>query len=383
MFSWIFPMMEHAAAGWATTRSRAGVRASIALVAGVFGLVASVEAMYAALEGPGPSGDDFSGFLALPAGVLLLGVGAVSLWKSRRLNRRWPRRYARRIVVAAVAFVVIINVVIPVGGSYLFMHLGRGVVDNPDLGAPAQAVTLQTSDGLTLHGSYVPSRNGAAIIVSPGYNSTPDHARMLVRHGYGVLLFDQRGEGRSDGDPNAFGWSAEKDHNAAVAFLQSRPDVDPARIGGLGLSVAGETLLQTAAHNHGLRAVVSEGGGSRSVREELDMPKGREYWLFLPGQFFVTAASAVFAGEAPPANLRHLVADIAPRSVFLISAGRGVESEVLNKQFYAAAGEPRALWEIPEAGHTGGLEARPAEYERRVVGFFDRALLGSADLSDR
>jgi len=42
----------------------------------------------------------------------------------------------------------------------------------------------------------------------------------------------------------------------------------------------------------------------------------------------------------------------------------------------AAAGGPKELWELPEAGHTGGLDARPGEYERRVVGFFDRYLLG-------
>lgn len=35
-------------------------------------------------------------------------------------------------------------------------------------------------------------------------------------------------------------------------------------------------------------------------------------------------------------------------------------------------------WEIPEASHTGGITARPDEYERRVVGFFDRALLEDA-----
>jgi alpha/beta superfamily hydrolase len=49
---------------------------------------------------------------------------------------------------------------------------------------------------------------------------------MLVRHGCGVLLFDRRGEGESEGDPNAFGWGAPVDMNAAVAFLQGRPDVD-------------------------------------------------------------------------------------------------------------------------------------------------------------
>ena len=44
---------------------------------------------------------------------------------------------------------------------------------------------------------------------------------MLARHGYGVLLFDRRGEGESEGDPNIFGWQGERDIHAAVAFLQT------------------------------------------------------------------------------------------------------------------------------------------------------------------
>jgi fermentation-respiration switch protein FrsA (DUF1100 family) len=214
------------------------------------------------------------------------------------------------------------------------------------------------------------------VIVAPGYTSTPAHARMLARHGYGVLLFDQRGEGGSEGDPNAFGWSAEKDMDAAIAFLQARRDVHRDRIGGLGLSVAGETLLETAAHNQALKAVVSEGAGSRSLREELDMTYGAEALLALPLQGALTATTAVFADELPPANLRDLIGKISPRAVLLIAAGRGVDSEQLNAGFYNAAGEPRTLWQIPEAGHTSGLQARPKEYELRVVSFFDRELLG-------
>lgn len=38
------------------------------------------------------------------------------------------------------------------------------------------------------------------------------------------------------------------------------------------------------------------------------------------------------------------------------------------------AREPKTPWEIPEAKHVGGMEARPAEYERRVAGFFDDEL---------
>jgi dienelactone hydrolase len=357
-------------------QARAGARASIALLAGLFGLVVSVEALYATIEGAGPSGDDFTGFAALPAGIVLLAAGGATLWRSRRTDDRLWRRYLRRLALLVGALVLVAGVVLPTGAGYLFTHIGRGIATDVDLGPTVQQISLHTADGLTLAGSYVPSRNGAAVIVTPGYSSTPEHARMLIRHGYGVLLFDQRGEGRSDGDPNALGWSAEKDLDAAIAFLRARRDVQAGRIGGLGLSVGGEALLQTAAHNTTLTAVVSEGAGSRSIREDLDMPRARDFWLGVPGEAAVTAAVAVFSNETPPANLRHLVAAIAPRSVFLISAGHGVDSEVLNAGFAEAAGDQRAWWPIPEAGHTGGLDARPGEYEARVVGFFDRTLLG-------
>jgi len=89
----------------------------------------------------------------------------------------------------------------------------------------------------------------------------------------------------SEGDYNAFGWSGEPDLRAALAFLRRRPDVDPARIGGLGLSVGGELLLQTAAHTRALRAVVSEGAGQRSLAEHLDIAgiSGRQAFEDLDG----------------------------------------------------------------------------------------------------
>ena len=54
----------------------------------------------------------------------------------------------------------------------------------------------------------MPSRNGAAVIVAFGRKGTQPHARYLARHGYGVLIFDRRGEGLSDGDPGPPGTRA-------------------------------------------------------------------------------------------------------------------------------------------------------------------------------
>jgi hypothetical protein len=83
----------------------------------------------------------------------------------------------------------------------------------------------------------------------------------------------------------------------------------------------------------------------------------------------------VFSNQSPPTDLRDLVGRIAPRPLLLIAAPTFGVGEELNRGYVAAAGGSASLWEIPEAHHTGGIEARPAEYERRVVGFFDEALL--------
>ena len=83
-------------------------------------------------------------------------------------------------------------------------------------------------------------------------------------------------------------------------------------------------------------------------------------------------------GTPPPPSLKDLVPRIAPRHVFFIYAGHGAGGEDFNPDFYAAAGAPKSLWKIPEARHTSGFQARPLQYEQRVVGFFDQALLGKA-----
>jgi fermentation-respiration switch protein FrsA (DUF1100 family) len=356
-------------------RLKAGLRASVALMLGMLALVGGAVAVVDATQA-GPSGDDWTGFLLLPAGLVLCVLGIMTLWRSRKpYGRRWLRRAGLVVVAVAVAYWI----VLPIGFAIVATDKPRATVEPADLGRPSETVALRTSDELELSGWYVPSQNGAAVIAFPGRTNPVEHARMLVRNGYGVLLLDMRGQGESEGDPNGFGWGSAKDLDAAVAFLEARPDVDAGRIGGLGLSVGGEVLLEAAAGNGAIQAVVSEGAGLRSVRETL----AREgvtpllVWLQLPNEAVLTAATAVLGGDAPPPSLEQLAAQIAPRPVFFIYAGEGQSAEIaLTPAYHAAAGEPKTLWEIPEAEHTGGIDARPQEYEDRVIEFFDEALLG-------
>jgi hypothetical protein len=362
-------------AAWAYPRLRPAARATLAIGVGLFTAAMGIgEAGYYTREN-GPSGDDYTGLLAIPAGLLLIGIGLLTLWTSRRKDGSLIRRSVRRVLLALGLLVGVYFVVFPISASYVLTHAARAYVPTPELGTAHEDVAFTTSDGLRLEGWYVQSKNRAAVIVFPGRKGPQKPARMLARHGYGVLLFDRRGEGESEGDPNTFGWAGTRDLKAAISFLQGRPDVDDDRIGGVGLSVGGEMLLQAAAETDEIRAVVSEGAGIRSVREAVDLT-GTDRLVQTPVTALLTLGTAVFTNQPPPRSLTDLSAEISPKPVFFIYATPGQGGENLNPTYYEAAKEPKEIW-AAEGGHTGAITAEPEAYERRVVGFFDSALLGT------
>jgi uncharacterized protein len=356
---------------WAYPRLRAGARATLALGVGVFMVVMGASEAGYYMRERGLSGDDYTGILLIPAGVLLVGIGFVTFWRSRRGGRlAW--RYSRRALLAVGLLVGAYFVIFPLGESYAITHAARAYVPEPQLGTAFQEISFTTPDGLQLEGWYVPSENGAAVISFPGRRGPQKPAQLLARHGYGVLLFDRRGEGESEGDPNLLGWQGTRDIEGAVAFLKARPEVDDEKIGGLGLSVGGEMMLQEAAENDELKAVVSEGAGIRSVREAVHMDGPAKVvgsWAF----GIVTLGTAVWTSNLPPRSLTDLSAEITQPALF-IHATPGQGGETLTEKFYAAAKGPKEYWAAP-GGHTGAIDAAPEEYERRVVGFFDRSLL--------
>ena len=284
------------------------------------------------------------------------------------------RRYVRRALVGLLSLLVLSELVGQFAMGYVATHVTRSDVPAAHLGADHENVAFTTSDGLRLKGWYVPSRNGAAVIVFPGREGKQAHARMLASHGYGVLLFDRRGEGASDGDPNLFGWGGERDVLAAVRFLKRRPDVQPGRIGGLGLSVGGEMLLHAASQGPDLAAVVSEGAGTRSLSEQMvefdTRTKVRGFHAMLAQQ----AGVMLFSNQPPPPSLVDLVPRVAPRPVLLIWAPNGGNRKTMNPVYRRLIGPSASIWAIPDVKHIAGLAGHPEEYERRVVGFFDRAL---------
>jgi uncharacterized protein len=110
----------------------------------------------------------------------------------------------------------------------------------------------------------------------------------------------------------------------------------------------------------------------RSVREAVHAA-GTEKIVATAVFAILTAGVAAFANDLPPRDLLDLSSEIT-QPLLVIHATPGQGGEKLSRDYYEAAKGPKEYWAAP-GGHTGAINAEPKEYERRVVGFFDRALL--------
>jgi fermentation-respiration switch protein FrsA (DUF1100 family) len=357
------------------------VRALVSLLIGLLALTTGIATSGYHAYSDGPSGSDWSGLLAIAASIILLGLGVwlthCAIAKPVRRDWRWA---GKRTLVVVGAVAAILFVVAPIVFATVVTDFPRQDLccETPaDYGLTYENVTFQSTDGLELAAWYIPSRNGATIVAVSGVNTRVGaikHAAMLAERGYGVLLYDKRGTGESEGDPHLFGWDAQPDITGALDYLESRPDVDPDRIGAIGLSLGGEILLEAAAHDERIHAVVADGPGARSIKEEM-LSTDSQINLGVPFIWANNQVIAILSGDDAPERLDHLVARIAPRPLMLIAAGTGVEPDLM-QIYYDAASEPKTLWEIPESHHIKGLISVPDEYEQRVIEFFDAELLG-------
>jgi dienelactone hydrolase len=170
----------------------------------------------------------------------------------------------------------------------------------------------------------------------------------------------------------ALGWAFHRDLEGALRFLRGRADVDDGRIGAIGLSVGGEVLLEASAKMRGFTAIVSDGAGARSVREDVVHMSASKIPEIVSSAV-MTGGVTIFANQLPPPSLVDLVPRIAPTAVSFIHATKGAAGEENNPDYFDAAGSPKQIWKV-QTSHTHGLTDHPQEYERRVIAFFDRTL---------
>jgi uncharacterized protein len=311
--------------------------------------------------------------LLIVAGVLYLLAGISRGWgvnRGRRRRRAWTNRLLAVVAAVLVGFFVIFPTLYAVD----LLAKPRAPIDQAALGLPHERVTFLASDGVRLSGWYVPSRNGAAIVLLHGGGGDRQgailHARMLAKAGYGVLLYDARGRGESQGHENAAGWQWDRDLRGAVSFLTSR-SID--NIGLLGLSTGAEAVVTEAASDKRVEAVVADGLQARTAADASHLPFADR--ISIEPSFALAGIEIRLArGEGQPRPLIDVVHEVARTRPLLLIATIAFEREI---DHVDTRGTKARLWELPASAHTKGLLDHPVRYAGRVLSVFNQALLSS------
>lgn len=145
------------------------------------------------------------------------------------------------------------------------------------------------SDGLKLAGVLHtpdggrPGERRPAFLVLHGFGSNKDGggsmatAKLFADLGYAALRFDMRGCGQSEGARGrVICLEQVEDTKHALAFLATRPDVDPDRIGVIGASFGAAVAVYAAGVDGRVAACISVGGwgdGEKKFRKQHESPE--------------------------------------------------------------------------------------------------------------
>jgi uncharacterized protein len=288
-------------------------------------------------------------------------------------------KYWARLFFTFTVEVVIALAVLIAGLSYVsvnhYLHPPRRIPLGYTLeerNVEFQEVDLITEDGIRLSAWYTPPRNGAVILLAHGYG---DHRpewvyALLAKAGYGVLAWDARAHGESDGETSTVGYFEVLDVKAGLEYVFAKPNIE--HIGAWGGSMGGATMIRATAQFPEIEALVVDSPYS-SLDDEFD------YLIPYPFvnplvKFFAEIQTGISINDLRPVDE---IVKISPRPVYIIQGtGDKVVPPDTAEQLFNAAGEPRYLWMEENVIHSGMYLNNPRKYERRVVGFFDEYLLG-------
>jgi len=293
-----------------------------------------------------------------------------------RNHHRW--RYWLRLLLAAI-----FSLLIAITGTIIWLsyqqtmdylhparHIGSGALLNTN-GIEFQKVEFITEDNVRLSAWYTPPRNGAIILVAHGYGDkrTEDFHSLFASHGYGVIAWDFRAHGNSEGDFSSLGYYEVLDAKAALDFAHAQPGVE--HIGAWGGSMGAVTMIRAAVQYPEIEALVAD---SPFATLEDEMNLRVPFPVMRPLiRFFAERQTGVTLDLVRPVDD---IAHISPRPVFLIQGmSDGMIPLDSAQRLYDAAGEPRQLWTEDDVPHLNMYACYKERYTKRVIKFFDEYLL--------
>lgn len=254
----------------------------------------------------------------------------------------------------------------------MFFYPDQVTYVTPDrLNLEYEDVFLNTPDGETLHGWWLPAKSdptGTVYFLHGNAQNISSHimnVAWLPEERYNVFIIDYRGYGRSTGAPDIEG--TLHDAEAGLRWLVDEPDIEERPLFLLGQSLGG--ALGTALASEWVKrdeqppldGVILDGtfSGFRAIaREKLD-----DFWLTWPLQ---VPLSLTITDEY---EAHERIADISPVPVMVIHSVRdGIIPFHHGERLFEAAEEPKRFLRT-DTGH-GSTFVIPG-YKEAVLGFME------------
>ena len=247
-------------------------------------------------------------------------------------------------------------------------------------------VEFSSRDGLfKLSGWYLPGEEGSPHLVFVHGNGSVrsgdnavEIASRLKSLGFGMLLFDMRGRGSSEGDIASGGYFERQDVLGAYDYLLADRDAEAGRVGLLGFSLGAATSVMTAGMEPGFAAVVADSpfaDAGELVTTEAARSSPIPRWLV---PIFVPAARWM-AQAFYDINIGNLSPERAAAGLgYPILVIHGEEDQRIpwehGQRVADATPAGSSFWLVPEVDHVDAFLAHPDEYTDRVSEYFGSRL---------
>lgn len=254
---------------------------------------------------------------------------------------------------------------------------------------PYESITIQSHDGLKLHGRYYHLKDGAPVeIICHGYRSHPyrdcSGGHSLSRKlGYNALVIDQRAHGESEGVTISFGINERLDCQRWAIYAAQRFGRDtPLILSGLSMGAATVLMASQLDLPKSVCAIIADSPYSTPSAIIEKVCRDRRYPVFLCRPLIALAAFLFGKFNINACTAKDAVRHAKVPILLIHGEDDRLVPWTMSQEIALSCTSPVTVEVFPDAGHGLCYVLDPRKYEQTVVSFLNAIPALDGTISD-
>ena len=293
-------------------------------------------------------------------------------------------------VIASIVFLFLLYFIIVASMAYYLLHPKRISKEEAhqvdvdkgqiplDMGyLKREPISVKADDGAYIEGDFSPNKDNKKImIIAHGYGWNREgslkYAQFFYKHGFSILLFDERGHGESKERYTTMGYKEGQDIARLVNYCIEKYGEETI-IGLHGESMGASSVLESLKYDPKVAFAIEDCGYSdlptlllhRMKSSSIPFPA-----FFLPGASLITKLFYGFSLKevSPKETIKK------SKTPLLIIHGEddSYVPTIEGKEIYASRPNGSEIHLVPKAIHARSYEVNPQAYEEICMGFINK-----------